>query len=307
VSISLSIYQKLCPACTSSVDTGAKICHCGHVFDGAGGDAVASEAETALRDEELYENYLVARAEQARQASVAAEDYLAADPGNSNKISAAELARDVVKSIEGDLAEQRAKIAALRKYLKQPVQKTPRRATEAESAKPARTTATAPAIAAPIFKSIPAPRISPRPAAPAAVSPVTTPSATASAQSAAGALAAIKIAKARETAIRAQQAAEAARLASAAQAGTAGPSTAVPPGFRKQQAARAEKIEARRTAEHKDCPNCTAKVPANTTRCGCGFAFAVNTNELPSLTLCTGDFTALRNSFILSLNHRGRS
>ena len=81
--------------------------------------------------------------------------------------------------------------------------------------------------------------------------------------------------------------------------------TSVPPAtFRAEQAAKAEKVmDSLQTApaQHKDCPNCTAAVPTNTTRCHCGFVFATGGNDLPTLTLCTGDFTALRNSLNLNL------
>lgn len=60
-------------------------------------------------------------------------------------------------------------------------------------------------------------------------------------------------------------------------------------------------MEAHRTVDGKECPNCTSSVPLNTTRCQCGFAFKDSSTELPSLTLCTGDFTALRNSLNLNL------
>ena len=78
--------------------------------------------------------------------------------------------------------------------------------------------------------------------------------------------------------------------------------TTPPSAFRMEQASRADKImEARKTIDGKECPNCTSSVPVNTTRCRCGFAFVSGSTELPSLTLCTGDFTALRNSLKLNL------
>lgn len=76
-----------------------------------------------------------------------------------------------------------------------------------------------------------------------------------------------------------------------------------PAAFRAEQAARAEKaMEAhKKPVDTKECPNCTASVPTAATRCRCGFAFAAGGNDLPSLTLCTGDFTALRNNFLNNL------
>ena len=72
--------------------------------------------------------------------------------------------------------------------------------------------------------------------------------------------------------------------------------------FRQEQTARADlAMRAIHREDRKDCPNCTARVPLNTSRCSCGFAFVSSGNDLPSLTLCTGDFTALRNSLNLNL------
>ncbi|MCK7497310.1 MAG: hypothetical protein MZW92_45760 [Comamonadaceae bacterium] len=106
---------------------------------------------------------------------------------------------------------------------------------------------------------------------------------------AAAALDAIKRAKARETV--------------AAMPATPTVSSTPPESFRAEQAARASRAIAERPAapNSKDCPNCTASVPLAATRCGCGFSFPVSSNDLPTLTLCTGDFTALRNSLKLNL------
>ena len=128
------------------------------------------------------------------------------------------------------------------------------------------------------------------------------------AQKAAGVLAALKSAKAKETVARAQQALAAERgksvqahSQSILSDNTTNRSTP-PPAFRQDQSAKAEKImEARKAVEAKECPNCTASVPLNTSRCHCGFTFISGNTDLPSLTLCTGDFTALRNSLKLNL------
>ncbi len=116
-------------------------------------------------------------------------------------------------------------------------------------------------------------------------------------------LAALKNAKAREAIARTQQAkATVAAKPVSAPAAASAHATTPPSAFRKEQASKAEKImEAHKTNEGKECPNCTSNVPVNTTRCQCGFAFVSSSTELPSLTLCTGDFTALRNSLKLNL------
>jgi len=320
VSISSSIFQKPCPACATSVSVGAARCHCGHLFESSAN--CLSPEEAALRDEELYEGYLAARAEQSQQAARTAEQALSEDASNPEKISAAALAREVAKAVENDLAEQRSKIAAMQSALRArepvppaPVDPSPTTVlpTVAEKAAPAWPAVKSPAPERPARSATTIP--TPGPVAnPASVS---TPAKTASApvwkasitQKAAGVLAALKNAKARETVTRSQQAIAAA--AHAKQAATHVPppqpapvtASAVPSSeFRKEQASRAEKImEARQSADAKDCPNCTSSVPITTTRCRCGFAFVSGGTELPSLTLCTGDFTALRNSLKLNL------
>jgi hypothetical protein len=298
---------------------GAVRCDCGHSFESNGPSGTSAE-ELSLRDEELYENYLIARATQAQQAADAAQDALAEDPGNPDKMSAAELAREVARSIESDLAEQRLKVGALRAVVRTAIPAAPTPPVLPATSRPAvATPATRPVQAAPNARHKPA-------ATPAPPKPAATPSATLQEtitvprQAAAAALEAIKKAKAREMLARPHETSPAPR-------GTPVPApTAVnshqptrpadlptlsnvpPQTFRAQQAAKAEKVmgvsKPAVAVEGKECPNCTASVPTATTRCRCGFAFVSSGNDMPTLTLCTGDFTALRNSLNLHLRDR---
>lgn len=290
MSTSYSIFQKPCPACAASVSVAADRCRCGHVFESSAKDQ--SPQEAALRDEELYESYLAARAQQARQAAHSAEAAQAEKPGDDERASAAELAIEVANAVEADLAAQRAKISALRHALpavQQPIIRV-----------------TPPADLAPLNPPVVTSVVAVRPAQPATVLPVAKADqppavqhSTSTAQKAAAVLAALKSAKAREKVARARQA-----MATADQPATVNPApSGIPPNsFRQDQASRAEKImEAHRSPDAKDCPNCTASVPLNTTRCHCGFAFISGGSDMPSLTLCTGDFTALRENFKLGL------
>lgn len=319
---SLSIFQKLCPSCASCLPVGVARCDCGHLFeaDGSGG---ASADDISLRDEELYENYLVARATQAQEAARVAQDALTEDPDNPEKMSAAELAREVAQSILSDLVEQRVKVAALRATV--PIIAAPRAPTPpieklglaassqpivaSLTVSPVQVTATqksapTPAALSPKLPATPPPKVS--------LPPVTVP------RKAVAALEALKHAKARELVDHAQSTAPAAtaipepKIASDRPADaptvTTPTVTNIPPAtFRAEQAAKADKVmDTHKTAvtQGKECPNCTASVPTSTTRCRCGFVFASGGNDLPTLTLCTGDFTALRNS--LNLHLRGR-
>lgn len=292
-----SIFLKVCPACAGHVPTAAEHCDCGHEFE-ATADQYSSPEELALRDEELYENYLIARAEQAREAARAAETAYYDHPDHPDLVAAAALARDVANSIESDLAAQCAKVSALRDTVNA---RRPR--------SPAVSTFTATSLLPVIAENaahLPDMEISsvsleasveaapPPPAASLPASPIV------SAQKAAGVLTAIKQAKARETAALAQKALKAI-VARKQQDGKH-----IPPDFREKQAARAERImEVRRHKDSRECPNCTASLPLTTTRCRCGFSFQPDGNNLPTLTLCTGDFTELRNSLLLNL--RGRT
>lgn len=328
MSISSSIFQKPCPACAANVSISAERCSCGHIFESSQNQ---SPQEAALRDEELYESYLSARAQQAQQAAHNAERELAENPSNPELISAAELAREVARSIEVDLDAQRSKISALRRALPpKPVVLPPLPKIEVPVVQPKipavvipAPVASAPVVPVPV---VPVPVAKPAPTMVAtpntekvelravAPEPVATPKAVKAvaranaAHKAAEVLAALKSAKAREAARRAREALEAeAKFAKQVAADPdilvqAVPKNVPPPAFRQDQAAKAERaMEARKAADNKECPNCTATVPLNTSRCHCGFTFISGNTELPSLTLCTGDFTALRNSLNLNL------
>jgi hypothetical protein len=313
----VSIFQKICPSCAANVAVASDHCKCGHAFELAG-DFEESADEQALRDEELYENYLSARTEQAIQAAQSAEIAMLEAPDNTDAVAALELAREVAKSMESDLAEQRAKVAAIRSRI---VVKTP------APAKPVKPSAIPPLATEEPVRAQPKSR---PPASSQNVSRATEPSTThtepeevAAKQPLADstkdqnqparhtaavqlkgahklqtALSALKQAKARETAPAAVTMPQAMATSEPQQAKQE-PNIATPTAFRQVQAARAERVmENRQSADTKECPNCTSSIPRNTTKCRCGYAFATGSNEMPSLTLCTGDFTALRTSFL---------
>ena len=283
----------------------AERCQCGHMFESTS----QSPQESALRDEELYEGYLSARAEQSLQVAYVTEQALLEEPGNPELISAAELAREVARSIEADLDAQRTKITALRRAL--PVIK-PVMPVVKPAVVPAHSSKVAAPLALPEVTAVigmPPAQLTLASSATTHVAPALNPALqrASTAQKAAGVLAALKSAKAKEAVVRARQAAVAEReIPTQAQSpmlrGSAAPSSTPSPAFRQDQSAKAEKVmEAHKAIDAKECPNCTANVPLNTSRCHCGFTFISGNTDLPSLTLCTGDFTALRNSLKLNL------
>ena len=327
MSVSLSIFEKLCPSCATAITASAERCPCGHVFDSASSNA----QETALRDEELYENYLAARAAQAQEAAHAALAAHAEHPDDADRLAAAELAQEVAMSIDADLGQQRTKVTALRTALEKsqpqaPVATTPVTLVTPQTAEVAKPVSVRPKSTAnpkPAYRNS-KPKTHKAPVVIAKTVAVQKPSAKpestvtaeravvveppvpqvnnsltplSSATRAASVLETIKIAKAREEAARIPT-----PVVSHNQKSETSLSTAPPATFRAEQAARAEQaLAAHKTVEAKECPNCTASVPTNTTRCRCGYAFVSCKDDLPSLTLCTGDFTALRDSLNLNL------
>lgn len=113
---SFSIFLKICPECAGEVSVAAERCGCGHVFESTHASHLSPD-ELVLRDEELYESYLVARVEQAHLAVQDAEFVLAEDPGNLIKIQTAELTREAAASMEANLSAQRGKVEVLRRLV----------------------------------------------------------------------------------------------------------------------------------------------------------------------------------------------
>ena len=271
----------------------AERCACGHIFESAAQHQ--SPLETALRDEELYEGYLTARAQQAEQAALTVEQALAENPRDPELAAAAQLAQEVARSIAADLAAQRTKTSALRCSM-------PVKPVIVPALPAAPLLVPPPVVTVAAVRPVPLPAVTATPvtAAPISRKPVLQRASTA--KKAAGVLAALKSAKAKEMALRARQKQILEPPLSAPSESAPVASSNVPPAaFRQDQAIRAEKVMEARKPDTKECPNCTASVPPNTSRCHCGFTFLSGNPELPSLTLCTGDFTALRNSLKLNL------
>ena len=77
------IYKIPCPACGSLVPTGIDRCECGYAFE----SGTALPEDLALQEEEMFEAYINARAEQAIASVESARVTLAADPKNTDKAS----------------------------------------------------------------------------------------------------------------------------------------------------------------------------------------------------------------------------
>jgi hypothetical protein len=134
-----SIFQKVCPECMATVPLDTRECSCGHHLDHDNADAVLSSEEIRLKAEELYENYLAARVEQAAKAVKTSQAEFARDPSNTGKSDHIASAIHEVQLAESALAAQSARVAEMKKALLPTV----RPAAPAPVAAPARKRATA--------------------------------------------------------------------------------------------------------------------------------------------------------------------
>ncbi len=116
-----SIFQKICPACMITLALDAGHCACGHEFDHDDTDANLSSEAIRLKAEELYENYLAARAEQAASAVMNAQAEYARDPVNSLKSQRVASAIQESEEARAALAAQSARVTEMRNALPAPI------------------------------------------------------------------------------------------------------------------------------------------------------------------------------------------
>lgn len=111
-----NIFLKSCPECANRIAVGANACSCGYMFEsGEIKDLLTVEARA--RDEQLYEEYLRARAQQAHEAARLATELAERDPQDPEKARIAALERLAVEQAEAELAAQAARVAAMTKAL----------------------------------------------------------------------------------------------------------------------------------------------------------------------------------------------
>jgi len=322
VTITRSIFQKVCPGCMANVALDARECSCGHQFDHDDTDSDLSSEEIRVRAEELYESYLAARAEQAVNAVKTIQAEFARDPANQDKSRRVATAIEEMQAAEAAWAAQSAKIAEMRKTLPPPRQATPPK--PAISSPRKRTAAAKTTVAA-----TPA-RVARRPDMPA-VNVVNTSSVRAkrAVKNTAHVVQAKPI-------VQIKPKPEPLPMPAPVQAPVAKkPETVAPPvqtttpnhAFRQAQAAKAEKMlraaQATKSAKapekekapipvpppvaqpkipplvpvhgksaprlyalnKKECPNCTASVDSKSNRCRCGYEFSSSEQLIPSLAM----------------------
>ncbi len=101
----------------ATVPRDARECACGHQFDHDDADVALTSEEIRLKAEELYENYLGARVEQATKAVKTAQAEFARDPSNPGKSDHVASAIRDIQMAESALTAQRARVAEMKKAM----------------------------------------------------------------------------------------------------------------------------------------------------------------------------------------------
>lgn len=320
----MGIFYKDCPHCATTHAAAAGRCGCGYVFSEEKMDAPDLAPELVAQEEKLYEAYLGARLEQVQTEARDAQRMADADPENPEKarIAAEKASIMVVARVDFDIQAKKtaeavamAEIARTARSAGRPVSRPsaapPGTGKSAHGAKSDKKPATPQKTGKPKKPNQAEPRkLQPQPAD---TSKRQAEQARRQAEQARQASRLAEQARLKtqqaETAKQARQQADAAaasRTYLAAQAVKAEQAvkamqaakrqerraaTEVPgSAFKSAQSARAAQIMRPDTQE---CPNCTAAVPKEAARCGCGYQFASNENEMPRLTLSPAEQSEL--------------
>jgi hypothetical protein len=134
----------------------ARECSCGHQFDHDDNDASLSSEEIRLQAEELYENYLAARAEQASSAVMTAQSEFARDPASAQKSQRVANLIQEAEAARAALTAQSARVAEMRKALPPAPAPRPIHAPEAPKKKVAEMKKALPPVPAPRPAQVPA-------------------------------------------------------------------------------------------------------------------------------------------------------
>ncbi len=320
-----SIFQKVCPSCMATLATDATGCTCGFVFEQE--DNQPSSVEIRIKAEELYENYLAARAEQAAEAVKTAQAEFTRDLNNPTRSKNITRFVNESRTAEASLTAQRAHIAELRKLVevipatKAPAPMVPPMPVVAKPAatKPVQAVRSASALATPDPKPersrpektartrvvVRASKTNIHVSAPATQATMPVPAVAAARPSVPVAPISSAVP---DRAFRDTQAAKAAKVMRATQ--TESQTKPLPPAEPVMEAAPApvpiaapfkpapaRKPMLLRSTTDKECPNCTATVSANSERCRCGYEFAPGGSLIPGLTMTEEERAAFARIF----------
>jgi len=327
----LSIFTKLCPQCSDSVESSAARCPCGYIFDTTTDGSICA-GDLLEQNERMYLEYLEARVIQAKQDFEVARSAAARDP--ENRLATAELLRaeQVMNNARAELSSQSVRLETTRAVV---TRSRPTPAPKPIIAPPppeplAPTAATrAPAPIQEISRApqtAPAPKLSetlamkkPEPAAaqPLAGLKLAVPEKppapeTKPARRTFSVPASAKRVEPGES-FRAAQAAKAER---AMRTRTETPrAVPLPPKVTPAKPRSTDPLASAKAAmqvrhaaapETRECPNCTAHLKLDVLRCRCGYEFPTVGAEIPALSLPSADLAALSANLSLGPLNRNR-
>lgn len=105
------MFLKACPECASTLPAHARSCACGYAFEPDDADDSQPMLKEIAKQEQLYEQYLRARAEQASEAARVAADATTKDPGDARKATEAVRGKRAALAAKAELAAQVARVA----------------------------------------------------------------------------------------------------------------------------------------------------------------------------------------------------
>ncbi len=104
-----NIFHKVCPQCASTLALAVVTCGCGYSFESSDSERSQPTLEQIAEEQQLYEEYLRARVQQAIEAACGAADAAAMDPGNTLKAAEALQSVDFAETAKGKLVAQVAR------------------------------------------------------------------------------------------------------------------------------------------------------------------------------------------------------
>lgn len=110
----MSTFDKACPECEATNSAAAVHCSCGHIFNPLYLEDPHLALEQAAREEQLIEEYLAARAEQAIEGAKKAVQTVLEEPVSESKLLAATRAQCAARAAMADLVEQRVRAVEAR-------------------------------------------------------------------------------------------------------------------------------------------------------------------------------------------------
>jgi len=291
----MSIFKKDCPECATPNPADAISCRCGYCFDP---DALVRTNPDAYahQQDRLYRDYLAARIAQAEAELAVARRLASEDPESTYKASSALLAEQALNALRAEMREVVSRLAAARAARggaspapQAPVREPPERTAKGPAP------AAAPSRAAP--SSAPRPIRAARPPTPPPAPSATTPRTPPAPKQPTPAAAMSSRPSEKFRRLQAQRAEAIARARAAAPKPPRAPADVAPKAPVKRNAPPPPPMQ--------ECPNCTASVPADRTRCGCGYTLSRAAQEVPPITLDAGALAILTEGIAALKNRTG--